>query len=160
MVEPVKLVTHKVIFLNGPPRSGKDTAAQHIMRKLPWVRHRKFSAPLKAAARVLFAINDELFKELEAEGSQKKNEPLPELMGKTWREVLISLSEEHMKPKYGDDVFGKLMLLNLAKPTSASFSIISDSGFDYEAAPIITHLLHSYEQDLASSLIPPLSQHQ
>ena len=140
MTDPVQLITHKIIFLNGPPGSGKDVVAQHIMSRLPGVRHRKFSMPLKRAAREMFSIGDELWKQLEVVGSQSlKDEPRPEFLGKSWRQVLISLSEQHMKPNYGVEVFGELLKNNLMQPTGGRFSVISDSGFAVEALPIIKY---------------------
>lgn len=128
---------HQIIFLNGPPKSGKDTAVRFILKEWLNVRHRKFASPLKAACAGLFGIEGELLKELEAEGSPIKNEPRPELFGHTWREALIWLSEKCMKPHYGKDVFGQLMANELLKPTPSRFTVISDAGFPDEAMPVM-----------------------
>ena len=136
----VPLRQHKIIFLNGPPHSGKDTVANYVTSRLPHVRHRKFSAPLKAAARAMFGVDDKLWQWLEGVGNNaNKDVRHDQLLGKTWREVLIVLSEQHMKPIYGKEVFGELLLLRLKEQTIAPFTIISDSGFGYEAFPILRH---------------------
>jgi len=140
MPDPIPLITHKIIFLNGPPRSGKDTIAQYMMTKLPNVRHRKFSTRLKQAAKEMFNLSPELYKDLELSGNNAlKDEPLPELLGKSWRQALISLSEDYMKPTYGKDVFGQLLQIELMRRAPGPFTVISDSGFDYEAVPIIEY---------------------
>lgn len=128
---------HKFIFLNGPRKSGKDTAARIIATKLLNIRHRKFAGALKAAAAGMFNIDNNLFKELEKEGSDLKLRPLPELFGKSWVETLIWLSEEVMKPRYGSDIFGRILVTDLARPTASELTVISDCGFVDEVKPVI-----------------------
>jgi hypothetical protein len=55
----------------------------------------------------------------------------------SWVDALIWYSEEMMKPKFGDDVFGQLLVRDMAIPTPAYLTVISDSRFAVEAAPII-----------------------
>ena len=45
----------KILFLNGPPGSGKDSLADFLAASLG-IRHLKFSAPLKEAAHVLLGL--------------------------------------------------------------------------------------------------------
>ena len=134
---PVKRKPHQIIFLNGPRHSGKDTAYEFIAKEYLNVRHRKFAGPLKAAAKAMFNLTDPEFKELEATGNKKKIQPNSLFFGMSWVEVLIWLSEEVMKPKFGSAIFGGLMLTELAKQTAARFTVITDSGSEHEALPVI-----------------------
>ena len=129
---------HKIILINGPRRSGKDTAARHMEIEWPNTRHRKFSGGMKAAMKAQFAITEELWKELEVgPSSPAKEQPRPEFFGMSWRELLIWFSEEVMKPKFGNDVFGKLMVQELMKHTPAPYTVMSDCGFIEEVLPVI-----------------------
>ena len=139
-------VPHKVIFLNGPPGCGKDTIARHLY--ILGGRHMKFAEPLKAAARAMFHVSDALWKVLEVEGSQsEKDLPRAEFFGKSWRETLIWLSEEVMKPQYGDDIFGKLALTklwrnNLNNTNPTAFTVFSDCGFGPEVSVVADAVGH------------------
>jgi hypothetical protein len=128
---------HQIIFINGPRHSGKDTAGRIIMKEWFNCRHRKFAGPLKAACAAAFGIEERLLHDLEAEGSMLKLEPRPEFFGMSWVDALIWFSEECMKPKFGNEVFGRLMVHELQKPTGAPFTIITDSGFATEAFPVV-----------------------
>lgn len=134
---PSRKRPHQFIFLNGPPKSGKDTAVNMLTTEFITVRHRKFSGPLKASVAGMFNLSPELISKLEAPGSKLKDNMLPELMGKSWRDTLIWFSESIMKPNYGPDIFGKLMVTELGKQTASRFTAISDSGFELEALPVI-----------------------
>lgn len=131
-------VPHQVFLLNGPPRCGKDTAALHLMNFYSNLRHRKMSAPLKDAIHRMFMLSHDTITELELPGNNAlKDVPRLDLLGMSYRQALIWMSEECMKPRFGIDVFGKIMVNELQKPTAAPFTVISDSGFKDEALPII-----------------------
>lgn len=129
-------MAHKIIFLNGPPGSGKDIIARHLY--VLGGRHRKFADPLKQAARGMFGVSDALWKVLEKEGSQaEKNMPREEFFELSWREILIWLSEDCMKPKFGRDIFGELASQRLANEnftvrSDVAFTVFSDCGFTDE----------------------------
>lgn len=130
---------HQYIFLNGPPGSGKDLAVKFILKEYPVeARHMKFSGVLKAAARAMFLVGEDLWAELEKEGSQAaKDKERAEFFGMSWRQVLIWLSEDAMKPAFGLDVFGQLMAKQLQQRTGTEFTVISDCGFAAEVHPCI-----------------------
>lgn len=102
----------------------------------------KFAEPLKAAARAMFHVSDALWKVLETEGSQaEKDLPRAEFFGRSWRETLIWLSEDVMKPQYGVDVFGKLALTKLWRSnfngtSPIKFTVFSDCGFAPEVSVV------------------------
>lgn len=129
-------MARKLIFINGPPRCGKDTAAKFLLHEFMHAPHYatllKFSKPLKDGCRALYDITDEEFREFE----QDKEAPRDKLLGQSWRQAQISMSEEYMKPVFGEDVFGRLLFRRFrASPTG--MGIISDSGFEQEAVPLI-----------------------
>lgn len=126
----------KIIFLNGPPRSGKDTAAKFIQREYMHAPHYatllKFSKPLKDGCRALYDISDDELREFE----QDKETPRDKLLGQSWRQAQISMSEDYMKPVFGSDVFGRLLFRRFREmPTG--LGVISDSGFEEEAVPLL-----------------------
>lgn len=124
--------TRKLILFNGPPRCGKDTAAAHVWQKYPNSLHFKLSQPLKDGVKAFFNLSDDDVKVAEA----NKDEPLDMFFGYTYRQVQISLSEDWGKPKFGQRIFGALAARQLARSPSTMF-LCSDSGFDYEATPLI-----------------------
>ena len=144
---------HCVLF-NGPPGSGKDTAAQLLgdladtldndplnpFTTMDWnFLHLKFSDPLKRATHELFGetMKDHgYFEEL-------KNERLPQFFGFTPRECYIALSEKFAKPNYGSGFFGRLMIKGMEAlncfGSPNTFVAISDSGFEPELRPVLEH---------------------
>ena len=117
------------MLINGPPRAGKDVAARELWRAKGYQRE-KFAAPLKASTAAFFNLTCD---ELEA----RKDEAMPELRGRSPREVDISKSEEWAKRFFGDDIFGWLCaqrVRRLATPTC-----ISDCGFQVEVDAFAEH---------------------
>lgn len=134
----------KVILFNGPPGSGKDTAARQVMRRciekgmpVGSVIHFKMADPLKKAVHSMFglphgpAYYDESRKEKEA--------PHPLLFGMSPREAYIGLSEQAIKPWLGADIFGKITA-NKIHNSTAQLHVFSDGGFADEWVPIISYL--------------------
>ena len=127
---------HKIIFVNGPPGAGKDTVAAIISRHYASVRRYKMSKPLKAAVGEFFMIPLQTWHKM-TETQEVKETKQPLLQYDTPREALISLSEDWAKPRYGNDIFGKLAAQYLGQPTASPYTVISDSGFRDECLPII-----------------------
>lgn len=129
----------KVIFLNGPPRSGKDTVARFLERDLSrWTEHLKFSTPLKNAVHALFGLDcsSECFDE-------QKDDTLKEFMYQTPRQAYIDLSEKYVKPRYHKEFLGLVLLRELERLDSAGEAevvVISDSGFVEEARTVINKI--------------------
>jgi hypothetical protein len=145
----------KLIILNGPPRSGKDTAAHAIWRTVENSKIIRMSAPLKDGLRTIFDMTDDEAAWLE----ENKEKPSAVLNGHSWREAQIMLSETHLKTTYGRDVFGRIFTRKLQRCAS-DVVINSDAGFEYEWAeplrlvkPINALLIkihrpgHNYEAD-------------
>lgn len=128
---------HKIIFLNGPPSSGKDTGANYLFKNIKDMRLFKMSHPLKTSLAEFFSLN-----RFDAERyKDDPNHPViidHEGMPWTWRQVQISLSEDWAKKQFGEDVFGRLAVAYLLNSkTTARYTTISDSGFKHEVGPII-----------------------
>jgi hypothetical protein len=121
-----------IILLNGPPGCGKDTIAKIIKKKIE-SKDYKMAKPIKDAFSALFGIQGQLLHELIEE---RKDEAFFTANANiTPREVLIKLSEEFMKPMFGDDCFGQVAINNLGKIAWKHLTI-SDSGFNAEIPPI------------------------
>jgi hypothetical protein len=120
-----------VVFVNGPPRSGKDTTAEIAIDYLgdeARIGVIKFAQPLRDAMCSLFGIKDEdveLWKQTEL--SAKRH---------TGRDVMIALSEVIVKPMLDRCFFGK-RAADVALRSSAEVILVTDAGFDYEVASFI-----------------------
>lgn len=144
----------RVILLNGPPESGKDTAAEMLKDELGWPAWvEKFARPVKEGCHGLFGIVDEVGRVLRHDAFEKvKNEPNYEFMGMSPRQAYIWYSEEVMKPKFGQAIFGNMAVINMLKKLnefresvrrgvvvdSTPYFLISDSGFQSETDPVVT----------------------
>lgn len=126
---------HRIIFMNGPPRSGKDFGTDLLAKSMENVRKYKMSAPLKSAVAAMFSLTYDEQKYLEA----NKDTVQKRLSNYTYRQCQINLSEHHMKPVYGDDIFGIIAKHTLfgAGRIAHDYTIISDSGFRSEAEPLV-----------------------
>lgn len=116
----------RIIALNGPPRSGKDTAA-----KLLGIPVFKFASILKRSAHAMYGLDVpvDFFED-------RKDQRCPEFYGLTPRNIYIEVSERYFKPVHGNDFFGTVLAEALARSNHEAVAI-SDSGFDIELIPLI-----------------------
>lgn len=128
------MINKKIIFFNGPPKSGKDTIVNELLKRYSNTVNIKFSNPLKTALPVFFGLTDKQIEYLE----KNKETPSDLLLGKSWREVQILLSENWAKPIFGSRVFGNITL-NIIKNSNNQLFLISDSGFQEEAGSLIEY---------------------
>jgi hypothetical protein len=144
--EEAAVVTKKIICLNGPPGSGKDTGAFAILgfcaRHAAWMQgtHEKFAEPLKAGVHKLFGMFEGWNRFDNPTHAHLKDEVHRDLFGMTPREAYIWMSEKCVKPLLGEDAFGQMMEHNLRRNPRASFHVISDCGFAPELVPIIRYV--------------------
>jgi hypothetical protein len=127
----------KIIFFNGPPGSGKDTAVEAL-----GLTRSSFADDLKDRFDRAFGITER------PEGADK-DLPLPfPFEGVTYRQGLIAFSEKLMKPLFGEDIFGKLLLteiidyealLEIESGENVLLIGISDSGFAPEGRVLTEH---------------------
>lgn len=160
---------HFILF-NGAPRVGKDTAARFAYERLAdrleyLVNWEKFSFPIKRAfAGMMNLPIDEWGTVMPYE--QIKDEPIPVLGGISYRRWQIDFSEDFMKPCYGEDIFGRLLLdrcQHKKENPFKQFIIVSDCGFQVECntlAEYPTMLItieregFTYENDSRGPLFP------
>ena len=130
-----RMMNKKIVFFNGPPRSGKDTIVMGLLSRFPTSQNIKFSTPLKTALPVFFGLTQSQISKLE----QDKDTPREYFLGKSWREVQISLSEHWAKPIFGAIVFGNITKNIIENEFDSNIFLISDSGFQEEAGALIEH---------------------
>lgn len=118
----------KIVILNGPPRSGKDSIANNLKGFLAI----KFAGVLKKMTHAFYGMSDipsDNFEEV-------KDLPSKAFYGLTPREAYIAVSEQYIKPVHGLSFFG-YRLVERIKRTGHSHYVISDSGFYEETIPLI-----------------------
>lgn len=131
-----------IILLNGPPGSGKDTAALHIREQFnrsslpyPDCFLDRFSMPNKrafAATVGAYCSPDGIVQDWE----EIKNDPHILLNGRSYRNWQQDFSERFMKPLYGEDIFARLLINRIHDVVDEdcpnAFFVIPDSGFQVE----------------------------
>lgn len=131
-------MSKRILLLNGPPRSGKDTIGEMLCDFLGLDGLlEKFAAPIKHSIPHIYRLDRYEWANV-MDSTRFKDEPDERLLGKTPREVQIALSESYLKPLHGKDVFGQ-MLLNRLKVCVTDNIIISDSGFKEEAEVLVKY---------------------
>ena len=123
----------KVVILNGPPRSGKDTLTDAMISGFAWqgvpCHHLRFKTKLYDLVQCVYSITDSTMEVM------KYNKEVPNTLldDITFREALIKVSEEAIKPNYGQDYFG----IAASKALQPGINIFSDGGFKDELNPLI-----------------------
>lgn len=129
----------KIVFFNGPPFSGKDTAVG-----LLGLRRFSFADDLRDRF-------DRAFGLAKRPEGKEKDLPLPyPFEDVTYRQGLIAFSEKFMKPTFGEDIFGRILLANIQNiednyeagwtGQKIIWTLgISDSGFASEAIPLVQY---------------------
>lgn len=124
-----------LVLLQGPPGSGKDTAAKWLDRQWQY-EHFKFSTPIRRLVRLFFPNHD-----LEEIKSTRVSELGYSAYDKTVRHFMIDFSEAFIKPRLGTDAFGRCLLDDLKSldVEPRDHIVVSDSGFAAEAEPLISY---------------------
>lgn len=132
----------RIIFVNGPPRAGKDTVTEKLRDLI--IKHTdlsaiesKFTCPMdqifKSAWEACYLADKYSFKEVretfkDQEVMHKGNKP---------RQALIDLSEKWFKEYFGPTVFGRIAAAEVNRTYKGwpgqSVFLFSDSGFYQEA---------------------------
>ena len=121
-----------VVVLNGPPGIGKDTLAE--LMEIHNYSHGSFKEGLYAATAEHYNVPLDVVKALCTNRVTKEN-PTPTFSNKTPRKALQYVSEEVMKPVWGQAYFGNL-LAKTCENTGGDF-VISDGGFPEEIEPLL-----------------------
>lgn len=137
-----------LLILNGPPRCGKDTAANYIHENIKVSSSLvKMSQPLKSGLAMIFNLNLAQIGQLEGD----KETPSQQLYGMSWREAQIWLSESAMKKRFGVTIFGRIAAKKMST-IPEDLVIISDAGFEPELLPILNGY-HLTEHKLTKVLL-------
>jgi hypothetical protein len=119
----------KIIALNAPPRSGKDTLAKHVAL-YGWER-RSLADPLKQLTKQIYKI-DLTLEQLEI----VKDNDQYQWIGMTWRQCLINVGEAIKDMRGGARDFWAESLLRQDLPDKV---VIPDLGFVGEWCCILDH---------------------
>lgn len=132
----------KVIILNGPPNSGKDTIGEAIMEllrrdhncKFSDIYHGQFKKVLLEILSTTLRISEHSLMQI-YNNRELKDTPLAIFGGHSIREAMISISEDYIKPIFGKDYIGRMELsqIRIGKP---KFAIYTDGGFIDEIRPL------------------------
>lgn len=125
----------KVIILNGPAGCGKDTLARALVEMGFAKGTTSFKNPMFNIA--LAALGPDAYHEFLDGYDDRARKEKPEcfLNGLSRRQFMIAISEQFIKPVFGDDYFGKYLAENL--PDGDEVFVVSDGGFASEVAPIV-----------------------
>jgi hypothetical protein len=129
----------KVVFVNGPPGSGKDTFAQMLVNRLPRAKHLKFAGPLKEATHVIYATMQlgAAPPPIDSFEGEAKDKPSDFFFGKRPRDAYIAMSEAMLKPLHGRAFFGDLMVKQIRRwQENYHHIVISDCGFQEEVEKV------------------------
>lgn len=127
-----------IIILNGPPGTGKDEACLCLQSK--GLKHLSFKEELFKATFAYFGVSKDWFMN-DYNNRIIKEKPEPQLqvngVSLSRRDALIYVSEQYLKPKYGNDYFGIQASKNIEPELDYCFS---DGGFIDELIPIINKI--------------------
>lgn len=131
----------RVIIFNGPPRCGKDTAASVLKQKLGnRARVVSFKTPLIRLTAGFYGLTVEDFlTDYDAplpKGKWHKDKVQSRLHLKSQRSALIHVSENVIKPVFGDAAFGSALAETIDSDNHHDIFIVPDSGFEAEVSPL------------------------
>lgn len=125
------MITSKsIVLLNGPPRSGKDTAFRAIKKRLPYAQEIKFTSFVKSQTHEFYGLQCE-----EDAYEFLKDTPLPDFKMLTPRQAYIKRSLE-LRAEHGEDVVARDFVARLRR-LSSPFVVNSDIGTDLEAELVL-----------------------
>ncbi|YP_009965920.1 ATP-binding protein [Escherichia phage SECphi27] len=126
-----------IIILNGPPGCGKDTIAAYLTgHRYPAVKA-SFKQPMfDIAFSMLGVYRYDEFMDLYNDREQKEK-PQVILGGKSPRQFMIWISEDVMKPVFGEQYFGRRMVEEINEMYRDLAVVISDGGFPEEIKPLV-----------------------
>lgn len=139
MIQVTKLPT--LILFNGPPRVGKDLATacllSHIAKFGKSSCQLEFKKFLRQMAIDFSELTPEQANAIEFGGNKDApHHNIPK--GRSWRQWLIHISENVIKPIFGSRAFGDLMLRDInLHYLPMDYIVISDCGFTEEVKVLV-----------------------
>lgn len=128
----------KIIILNCPKQTGKDTIADLFNNRLNFNKM-EFKDHLFFLALSVSGISREDW--FTRYNTPDKENPWDRLGGLSQREFLIKISEEWIKPVFGKYHFGQKAADKIGEilknPSTSDYFIFSDGGFKEELEPIV-----------------------
>ncbi len=124
-----------IVIFNGPPGAGKDEAC--LFFQTIGYKHLSFKEELFKETFKFFGVSKEWFMN-DYNNRSVKEMPVEELkidgVAVSRRDAMIYVSEEYIKPKFGNDYFGAQLSNHV---NSDGLFSVSDGGFIEELSPII-----------------------
>lgn len=125
-----------IVGFNGPPESGKDSLAEGLMAKIEDLhniptRVESLSFPLRSIAYAMVGWQGELDG---PDYARFKRTVFP-AFGVNGRQLMIDVSEDFLKTKYGTTIMARLLLDRLAG--FQGLVLLRDSGFQIEVNPLV-----------------------
>lgn len=126
-----------IIILNGPPGCGKDTIAAYLTgHSYPAVKA-SFKQPVfDIAFSMLGPTRYVEFMDMYNDREQKEK-PQVIFGGKSPRQFMTWISEDVMKPVFGDQYFGRRMVEEIHVMCRDLAVVITDGGFTEEIKPLV-----------------------
>lgn len=113
----------QVVVFNAPPNTGKDFICDYLMNNF-FCNKVEFKGKLRELVKTIYSLSNE---QVEWLGLRENKELAQEILGGlSYREAMIDVSENVIKPRYGKDYFAKSLLSELVDFT---INVISDGGF-------------------------------
>lgn len=129
----------RILLLNGPPRSGKDTIAGLLgagttNESGKTICNVKFADPLYRYLRTMYNLPMDYCE-------KHKDKPHTVFGGLTIRQHIIDFSEEFLKPTFGQDIYGRVVARRIKNHYKMNDTIIcTDTGFIDEVNGLIAEL--------------------
>lgn len=123
----------KVLICNCPPQTGKDEFVKYLSYKYG-IAHLEFKDKLIKLTKMIYDVSDESWNSIYVSG--EKDKPRQEFDGRSARQALIYVSEDVIKPKFGESYFGKCAVNNLRIGVNG----FSDGGFYEEMIEVVNHV--------------------
>lgn len=132
----------RIIILNGPRDTGKDTAADYLVERYGYTKLEMKSALRSLAHEVASLTCDDpiaFCNALEFNRDLKDTQRVAEFGDRTWPQFLIWLSEAVCKPIFGQDVFA-LAAAKAVCDSGADKIVFSDGGFQAEVNVLFSNM--------------------
>ena len=128
---------NNIIVLNGPPGVGKDTIADLIVENSPFFEHMRFKTPLYDDTAHYINVNLPTLKEWATDRDSKDIQIETDRGMMSPREALIHVSEDLVKPMFGNNHYGQLAAKQILLAEWNHNVVFSDGGFIDEILPLL-----------------------